>query len=548
MIVFSLNVIKKRLSNLEIILPSIIKQSDILYVNLIGYIESPYNIPNILINDKIIINKLGDVGSEYRFYNYNDCVDDTYYFTIDDDILYPLDYSSIMINNMVKYNNDSICCVHFSTLISIENDNLYKNDRIVYNFKKKLNENRKIMIPGVGTSCFYKKNHKLNINSFKTPNMSDPYVAHFAKIQNVDIYAVKREELWLKPLNEYNSSIFGNSPYSIVDKLLKNTFKTMNNNNNNNIVFLVTGGAGFIGSNLCEYLLDEGYKVRCLDNLSSGSQENVDIFIDNPNYEFINSSITDFNTCLNATKGVDYVLHQAAMGSIPRSIEYPLYYDDVNIKGMLNMLEASRQNNVKRFVYASSSSVYGDELTSPKVEGCEGNLLSPYALTKRTNEEYAKLYTKLYGLETCGLRYFNVFGKRQSPNGAYAAVIPKFIKLLLDNKQPIIYGDGLQSRDFTYIKNVIEANIKACLTLNDIKGNVFNIAYSTPKKIIFVYQTLNNLLGKAIKPIYKNDRIGDVKNSNADITKAKRMLDYNPSWSFKRGIEDVIDWYKLNNK
>ena len=228
--------------------------------------------------------------------------------------------------------------------------------------------------------------------------------------------------------------------------------------------FLVTGGAGFIGSNLCEALLNLSYRVRCLDDLSTGKQANVDLFVGHDGYEFVKGDIKDFNTCLEATKDVDYVLHQAAWGSVPRSIEMPLFYNANNIGGTLNMMEAARQNGVKKFVYASSSSVYGDEPNLPKTEGREGNLLSPYALTKKTCEEWGKQYARHYGLETVGLRYFNVFGRRQDPNGAYAAVIPKFIKQLMNDEQPTINGDGKQSRDFTYIENVIEANLKVCLS------------------------------------------------------------------------------------
>ena len=237
-----------------------------------------------------------------------------------------------------------------------------------------------------------------------------------------------------------------------------------------NSLFLVTGGAGFIGSNLCEAILKLGYRVRCLDDLSTGKQANVDLFADNPNYEFIKGDIKNLDTCVKACEGVDYVLHQAAWGSVPRSIEMPLFYCANNILGMLNMLEAARQKGVKKFVYASSSSVYGDEAHLPKQEGVEGNLLSPYALTKRCDEEWAKQYTMHYGLDTYGLRYFNVFGRRQDPNGAYAAVIPKFIKQLMNNEQPTINGDGKQSRDFTYIENVIEANLKACLAPHEVAG------------------------------------------------------------------------------
>ena len=230
-----------------------------------------------------------------------------------------------------------------------------------------------------------------------------------------------------------------------------------------NSLFLVTGGAGFIGSNLCEAILNMGYRVRCLDDLSTGKQENVDTFTSNQNYAFIKGDIKDLGTCLDACNGVDYVLNQAAWGSVPRSIEMPLFYCANNICGTLNMLEAARQNNVKKFVYASSSSVYGDEPNLPKTEGVEGNLLSPYAVTKRCDEEWAKQFTRHYGLDTYGLRYFNVFGRRQDPNGAYAAVIPKFIKQLMNDESPTINGDGRQSRDFTYIENVIEENLKACL-------------------------------------------------------------------------------------
>lgn len=311
-------------------------------------------------------------------------------------------------------------------------------------------------------------------------------------------------------------------------------------------VFLVTGGAGFIGSNLCEVLLDKGYEVKCLDDLSNGKQENVDLFIDNPNYTFIKGDIRDLDTCMKACEGVDYVLNQAAWGSVPRSIEMPLLYEEINIKGTLNMMEAARQNGVKKFVYASSSSVYGDEPNLPKQEGREGNLLSPYALTKRVDEEYAKLYKKLYGLDTYGLRYFNVFGKRQDPDGAYAAVIPKFIKQLLNDEQPTINGDGKQSRDFTYIENVIEANLKACKASSEVSGEAFNIAYGGREYLIDVYKSLCKALGKDIEAIFGPYRKGDIKHSNADISKAKEMLGYDPIWSFERGIEAAIEWYREN--
>lgn len=313
-----------------------------------------------------------------------------------------------------------------------------------------------------------------------------------------------------------------------------------------NSQFLVTGGAGFIGSNLCEAILNMGYKVRCIDDLSTGKQENVDLFLDNLNYEFIKGDIRNFETCIEATKGVDYVLNQAAWGSVPRSIKFPLLYEEINIHGTLNMMEASRQNGVKKFVYASSSSVYGDHPVLPKKEGVEGKLLSPYALTKRVCEEYGRLYKELYGLDTYGLRYFNVFGRRQNPEGAYAAAIPKFLKLLLKNEAPTINGDGKQSRDFTYIENVIEANIKACKAQSEAAGNVFNIAYGGRVYLIDIYYCLTKALGKDIEPKYGPERVGDVKHSNADISKAKELLGYDPDYSFEDGIKLAIEWYKKN--
>jgi len=311
--------------------------------------------------------------------------------------------------------------------------------------------------------------------------------------------------------------------------------------------FLVTGGAGFIGSNLIEALLKKGYQVRGLDDLSNGHKSNLDEFMSNNNFTFIEGSIIDYDTCLSATRNVDYVLHQAAWGSVPRSIEMPQYYEKANIQGTLNMMEASVENDVRKFVYASSSSVYGDEPTLPKKEGIEGNVLSPYALTKKVDEEYGKLYSKLYGLDTYGLRYFNVFGRRQDPNGAYAAVLPKFIIQLLDNARPTINGDGQQSRDFTYIENVIEANLKACKAPSEYAGETFNIAYGGREYLIDIYHHLSKALNKEdIEPIFGPERAGDIRHSNADISKAKTMLNYNPEWSFERGINEAINWYKEN--
>lgn len=309
-------------------------------------------------------------------------------------------------------------------------------------------------------------------------------------------------------------------------------------------VFLVTGGAGFIGSNLCEAILRKGCRVRCLDDLSTGKMENIEGFMADDRFEFIKGDVKELAVCMDACENVDFVLHQAAWGSVPRSIEMPVFYCANNICGTLNMLEAARVKGVRKFVYASSSSVYGDEPNLPKKEGIEGNLLSPYAVTKRCDEEWAKQYTRLYGLDTYGLRYFNVFGRRQDPDGAYAAVIPRFIRMLLKGEQPVINGDGRQSRDFTYIENVIEANLKACVAGKEAAGEAYNIAYGGREYLIDVYYSLRNVLGVDIEPIFGPERAGDIRHSNADISKAKEKLGYYPEWSFERGIGEAIEWYK----
>ncbi|MGL4672489.1 SDR family oxidoreductase [Cetobacterium sp.] len=312
-------------------------------------------------------------------------------------------------------------------------------------------------------------------------------------------------------------------------------------------IFLIPGGAGFIGSNLSEAILELGYKVVVLDDFSTGKRENLERFFKNSDFKLIEGDIRNLETCKTAVEGVDYILHQAAWGSVPRSIEMPLIYEDVNIKGHLNMMEAARLNgNVKKFVYASSSSVYGDHPVLPKVEGVEGNVLSPYALTKKTNEEYAKLYFKLYGLETVGMRYFNVFGRYQDPHGFYAAVIPKFVKSLLNNEAPTINGDGETSRDFTYIDNVIEANLKACLSSKEASGEAYNIAFGGRDTLNSLYKKLNELLEKDIPANYGPERAGDIKHSNASINKAKELLNYNPEYSMDKGLELTIEWYKEN--
>lgn len=313
-----------------------------------------------------------------------------------------------------------------------------------------------------------------------------------------------------------------------------------------NTLFLVTGGAGFIGSNLCEAVLGLGCRVRCLDDLSTGKQSNVDLFFGDPSYEFIRGDVRDLDTCMRACAGADYVLHQAAWGSVPRSIEKPLEYCANNISGTLNMLEAARRNGVRKFVYASSSSVYGDTRHLPQKEGGEGRLLSPYALSKRADEEWARMYAMHYGLETVGLRYFNVFGRRQDPDGAYAAVIPKFIRQLLRGERPVIYGDGSQSRDFTFVENVVEANLKACLAGKEASGQVCNIAYGGRECLLDVYHAIADALGVDTEPVFGPERPGDIKHSNADIGRARKLLGYDPDWDFGRGISAAIAWYKEN--
>ena len=311
-------------------------------------------------------------------------------------------------------------------------------------------------------------------------------------------------------------------------------------------LFLVTGGAGFIGSNLCEAILKLGCRVRCLDDLSTGKQANVDLFSDNPAFEFIRGDVKDPDTCMRACEGVDFVLHQAAWGAVPRSLEMPLFYCANNVSGTLNMLESARRSGVTKFVYASSSSVYGDARTLPQREGAEGNPLSPYAVTKRENEDWARQYTLHYGLDTLGLRYFNVFGRRQDPDGAYAAVIPKFIRQLLRGERPTINGDGLQSRDFTYIENVVEANLKACLAGKNAAGQVCNIAFGESRPLLDVYRSIEDALGLHVEPVFGPARPGDIRHSSADISRAKELLGYDPDWSFERGISAAISWYRDN--
>jgi UDP-N-acetylglucosamine/UDP-N-acetylgalactosamine 4-epimerase len=310
--------------------------------------------------------------------------------------------------------------------------------------------------------------------------------------------------------------------------------------------FLVTGGAGFIGSNLVVFLLKNNAKeVRVLDNFSTGYKTNVEEFLSNPAFKLIEGDITNPETCLMATQNIDFVLHQAALGSVPRSIKDPIATNNTNINGFLNMLHASVTNNVKRFVYASSSSVYGNDTTMPKKEDKTGELLSPYAVTKKTNELYADVFYKTYGLEVIGLRYFNVFGPKQNINGPYAAVIPIFINELLNNRAPKIFGDGSTTRDFTFIENVIQANILAALTENkEAINQVYNVAYGGTTSLNQLFKTIAELLNSTITPDYQSERKGDIKDSFADISKAKNLLSYTPKIDILAGLQITVDWYK----
>ena len=320
-------------------------------------------------------------------------------------------------------------------------------------------------------------------------------------------------------------------------------------------VILITGGAGFIGSNLCEYFLSKDNKVVCLDNFATGHRHNLKECISHPNFTLIEGDIRNLSACVAAVQGVDYVLHQAALGSVPRSLNDPITTNDVNVSGFLNMLVAARDAKVKRFVYAASSSTYGDSVALPKVEDAIGKPLSPYAITKYVNELYAQIFSTTYGLETIGLRYFNVFGRKQDPNGAYAAVIPKFVMQLMQHESPKINGDGNYSRDFTYIDNVIQMNELAMLTQNpEAINSIYNTAYGDRN-------TLNNLIGclkeflseydpeiANIKIEYGPNRAGDIPHSLASIDKAKRVMGYNPQFSMQEGLKQAVDWYWNNLK
>lgn len=319
-------------------------------------------------------------------------------------------------------------------------------------------------------------------------------------------------------------------------------------------IVLVTGGAGFIGSNLCEVLLEKGYSVVCLDNFSTGHRENLISFISNPRFKLIEGDIRNLSDCRTAVAGVDFVFHEAALGSVPRSINDPIQTNDVNIGGFLNMLVAAKEVGVKRFIYAASSSTYGDSTDLPKVEERIGKPLSPYAITKYVNELYADVFAKTYGMETIGLRYFNVFGRRQDPNGAYAAVIPLFVKKLLNHESPVINGDGLNSRDFTYIDNVLQMNLLAMQTENSNAVNeVFNVAYGERTTLLELTSYLKEFLSE-FDPVIKNipvqhgpNRAGDIPHSLASIEKAKQLLGYLPSYSMRDGLRESVKYYWENS-
>ena len=318
---------------------------------------------------------------------------------------------------------------------------------------------------------------------------------------------------------------------------------------------LITGGAGFIGSNLCDYFLKKDNEIICLDNFSTGYKHNIKPFLSNDNFLLIEGDIRNLEICRKAVKNVDYVLHQAALGSVPRSITDPIMSNEVNISGFLNMLVAAKDEKVKRFIYAASSSTYGDSEALPKVEDEIGKPLSPYAITKYVNELYADVFSKTYGLETIGLRYFNVFGRNQDPNGAYAAVIPKFVKQLINLESPVINGDGNYSRDFTYIDNVIQMNeLAMSVKNNEALNTVYNTACGQRTTLNDLVYYLKEYLSKYNNEIakvevkYGSNRIGDIPHSLASIEKAKRMLDYSPKYQLEEGLKESVQWYWDNLK
>ena len=322
-----------------------------------------------------------------------------------------------------------------------------------------------------------------------------------------------------------------------------------------NSKIVITGGAGFIGSNLCEYFLNKGYQVVCLDNFSTGYRYNIEHLLSNKNFVLIEGDIRNYEDCKKAVQGSQYVLHQAALGSVPRSIADPITSNEVNVSGFLNMLSVAKEAGIKRFVYAASSSTYGDSELLPKIEEVIGKPLSPYAITKYVNELYADVFSKTYGMETIGLRYFNVFGRKQDPNGAYAAVIPKFVTQFMNHESPVINGDGNYSRDFTYIDNVIQMNELAMLSQNpEALNTVFNTAYGDRTTLNDLIQYLQKELAKLdpkiaeVKITYGPNRLGDIPHSLASIEKAKKILGYNPQFSLQQGLEEAVQWYWDNLK
>jgi UDP-N-acetylglucosamine 4-epimerase len=310
--------------------------------------------------------------------------------------------------------------------------------------------------------------------------------------------------------------------------------------------FLVTGGAGFIGSNIVEYLVKFGAgKIRVLDNLATGFLENLKPYFEYPGFEFVEGDICDEETCLKACVGIDYVFHQAALGSVPRSIKNPIATNSANIDGFLNMLCAAKDSGVKRFVFASSSSVYGDSPLLPKKEDQIGRPLSPYAVTKLVNELYCDVFSRTYGVEIIGLRYFNIFGPRQNPSGPYAAAIPLFIDALMKEEAPFINGDGSQSRDFTFVENAVQANVKAMFAdKKEALNQIFNIAVGEQTTINELFFTLKDFSGADVKPNYRDERQGDVKHSLADISKARELIGYDPQVKIKTGLEITLNWFK----
>lgn len=310
--------------------------------------------------------------------------------------------------------------------------------------------------------------------------------------------------------------------------------------------FLITGGAGFIGSHIVEYLLRHGArKVRVLDNLSTGSEKNIEPFAAYPAFEFLPGDIRNYATCIEACAGIDYVSHQAALGSVPRSVKDPVTSNEVNVSGFVNVITAAKDADVKNFVYASSSAVYGDEPNLPKIEARIGNPLSPYAVTKKANEQYAAVFSALYGMRVMGFRYFNIFGPRQDANGPYAAVIPLFISGIINGMPVHINGDGQQTRDFTYIDNAVQANIRGMLSDNEEAfGQVYNIAVGENYSVNFLYASIRELLGIEHTATYREERAGDIRNSLADVSKARQLLGYQPVKRFEDGLAQTVTFFK----